>query len=125
MPTTTYTPSHPIIFLCDFANQGMEVPTYDPGSVASANSSCVSIRTIADVDGQVTIMLEPRLPNEAKSGVEVFQGTVETPSKRVAVVTPENKKLLEISLQETRARLRVVVDEEENPSKVWVAVTNA
>lgn len=54
MTTATYSPTHPIAFVFDFANKAMEVPVYDPDKPVSANDSCISIRTISDVDGDVT-----------------------------------------------------------------------
>ena len=99
----------------------MEVPEYDPESVVSANRSCVSIRTIADVDGNVTVTLTSALPAGAREdGLEVFQGRIDSPSGRVAVVTSENEKLLELEVANQKANIRVVVDEEPSPSRIWV-----
>lgn len=96
MATTTYSPPHPIVFVFDFSNKNVAVPEYDSNAVTSANESCVSIRTIADVDGEVTVNLVEALPcNVADIGFEVFCGTINAPGRKVALVTSQNEKLLE------------------------------
>lgn len=119
MSTASYTPLHPILFVFDFSNQNMVVPEYNLDQVASANDSCVSVRTIADVDGDVTVTLAETLPLEV-NGVEVFGGAIAAPSRRVAVVTSHNEKLLETEVQGERATVRIVVDDEAHPSRIWI-----
>src|SRR5687767_3004225 len=116
MPTKTYLPPHPILFVMDFANKDAEIPAYDPASLVSSNDSCVSVRTIADVDGEVTVLLIQSLPEEdAQSAVEVFTGKVLTPSGSIALVTSENEKLIERAVAGKEAVVRVLVDDEANP----------
>lgn len=117
MHTASYTPSHPILFLFDFSNANMIVPECNPEEVVSANDSCVSLPTIADVDGDVTVTLAETLPREA-GGVEVFDGVIAAPSKRVAVVTPHNEKLIETGVHRERATVRIVVDDEVYPRRI-------
>lgn len=122
MNTVTYTPAHPIVFLFDYDDQAMRVPVYDKNQVVSANDGCVSIRTISDVDGDVTVWLGNLMPIEAADGVEVFHGTVRSPNRKVAVVTSENQKLLEVPVQSNRADVVVRVDDAAFPSRIWIAV---
>lgn len=120
---TTYTPPHPIIFIFDPSNDSIEVPEYNAERVASSSTSCVSIRTIADVDGDVTATLAMQPPIETTIGsVEVFRGTIDTPGGRVALVTSENKTLLEMKVSRPRASVRVLVDDEMHPARIWVEI---
>ncbi len=57
-----YTPDHPIVFVMDFSNDDAEVPLHDRERLAIESDSCVSVRTIADVDGDVTVFLSEDLP---------------------------------------------------------------
>ncbi|WP_437485327.1 hypothetical protein WME75_00580 [Sorangium sp. So ce1014] len=121
METTTYSPSHPIIFVFDPSNSSMDVPVYDPGRTVSFNASCVSIRTIADVDGDVTVTLAADLPPGTIAGsTEVFRGLIDTPGERVALVTSENRALLEMNINRRRVPIRVLVDDEMHPARIWV-----
>ncbi|WP_437896833.1 hypothetical protein [Sorangium sp. So ce124] len=121
MKTTTYSPTHPIVFVFDPSNNDMNVPAYDPEQVVSANASCISIRTIADVDGDVALTLGADLPPGATiGGIEVFRGTVDTPGGGVALVTSENQVLLEMKNNRPGANVRVLVDDEMHPAEIWV-----
>lgn len=123
MTTVTYTPSHPIIFIFDFLNENMEVPEYDPLEVVAANNSCLSIRTIADVDGDVTVELLQAFPNDhSNMGEEVFQGAIHAPNRKIAVVTSLNEKLLEADVSDTKVNIHIFVDEKENPSRVQIVI---
>lgn len=117
----TYSAPHPIVFVFDFLNELMEVPEYDANSVTSANNSCVSVRTIADVDGDVTANLATDIPNDVTNAVKVFHGAIDSPNKKIALVTSENEKLLELGVSSIKAEIRIFVDDVKNPSRIWVA----
>ncbi len=121
MSTKVYSSEHPIVFVFDFQNERMEVPVYDPESVVAANESCISVRTIADVDGEVTVTLASSAPRDTMDvGLEVFHGTIDVPSRKVSIVTSQNQKLIEMDVKDTKASVRVLVNEKQNPSRIWV-----
>jgi hypothetical protein len=116
-----YLPPHPIVFVMDFSNDTVEIPDYDPEAVTFSNDMCVSVRTIADVDGEVTVFLGSDLPLDAQNIARlVFAGSIRVPSGSLAVVTSENERLLECAVGDETAELRIFVDDEEHPVKVWV-----
>lgn len=119
MNTARYTPPHPILFLLDCFIRNMVVPEYNPERVVSVRDSCILLRTIAEVDGDVTVTLAEILPREA-SGVEVFAGTIAAPSGRLAVVTSDNEKLLETRVHGKRATVRIVVDDAVYPRRILI-----
>jgi hypothetical protein len=120
MRTATVGLSHPILFVFDFSNKAFSVPEFDPSAAASANSTGVSVRTVADVDGDVTVHIARRLSGISAKGNQVFAGKIQTPSRKVAVVTAENQVLVEASVREPVAQIRVVVDDVEHPTTIWV-----
>jgi hypothetical protein len=123
MQSRQYLPAHPIVFVMDFSNDAVEVPQYDPEHVAASSNTCVSVRTIADVDGEVTVFLADRPPSDAEGlGRHVLTGGIQVPSGAVAVVTSENEKLLERSIGKKTVELQVFVDDEEHPARVWFFV---
>jgi hypothetical protein len=118
-----YYPPHPILFVMDFSNDAVEIPEYKPESVTSSNESCVSVRTVADVDGEVTVFLSDGLPPGAQSDARpVFSGSIRTPSGRLALVTSENEKLVECDFGADKVGVRIFVDDEDYPTTIWVVV---
>lgn len=126
MSQATVALSHPILFVMDFGNDDMIVPTYDEESLTANNDSCVSVRTIADVDGDVTVRLNRVAGNStASTGIQVFQGDVATPTGRIAVVTSLNEKILEMDVASATTRVVITVDDLRHPAQVNVDVYGA
>jgi hypothetical protein len=121
MSSVTISLSHPILFVFDFSNPAFSVPEFDPNAPVSANSNGISIRSASEVDGEVIVNLTEAIPTAvASAGHEVFVGSIAAPSKRVAVVTAENEKLVEAAVPTTTAKIRVVVDDPEHAMTIWV-----
>lgn len=121
MQTLTYTPLHPIIFISDPSNVDAEMPEVDAECVATATDTCIAVRTIADVDGDVTITLSQETPDTIfTSYIEVFSGDIESPGHEVAIINSHDEKLLSIVFIGTLIHVRVFVDDRVYPEKVWV-----
>jgi len=121
MYSTSYTPPHPIVLVCDYDNLDAVIPEYDPRSIISASDTCVSIRTISEIDGDVTVTLTQRLPPELVRGkIAAFSGAIDVPGRRIAVVTSENEKLLEVTVGGNRVALRIFVDQKKYPTAIWI-----
>lgn len=121
MLSTTFTPPHPLVLLCDYDNLDAEIPEYNRRSIIRTTDTCISIRTIPDVDGDVSVTLAHTLPPELiHKSIEVFSGSICVPAKKLAVVTSENVKLLEIDVASDCAMLRIFVDEKKYPSAIWI-----
>lgn len=119
MSQTSFLSSHPILFVFDYENLQVTVPTYDPASVASANETCISVRAISEVDGPVTVSLDELLPSTAV-GAEVYRGTVATPSREISIVTANYEPVLRLSVPGQATDVAIVVDDIQHPSRVWV-----
>ncbi len=116
--------AHPIVFVMDLGNPDALIPDLQPGTV-SATSSCVSVRALADPDGDVTVRLE-RAPSQLAEGLtEVFRGAVETPTGRLAIVTSENQRVADIEVGARRTEVRIAVDAPDHPCQIVVAVVGA
>jgi hypothetical protein len=120
MNTRTYTPSHPIVFIFDYTNSHVDLPHFQEEKLVEQSRTAVYIRTIADVDGDVTVTLVHPQNDDSAPGVEVFTGVIEVPGSKVAVVTSDNEKLLEIDLSRTVAEIRICVDDVSFPTQIWV-----
>lgn len=112
-----------IVFLLDPQRQPITVPPYVPGSVTASNASCISIGTASDVDGEVTLRLnDPSQPSDGETLLEIFDGSLETPSRRIALVTSQNALLLESEVVGVVSRVTIEVDDLRWPSIVQIAV---
>jgi hypothetical protein len=112
-----------IVFLLDPTNKGVTVPTYDPDVVTASNPSCVSVKTLPEVDGEVTLRLtEKTIRHETQRLERVFEGTVETPGKNLAIVTAGFDRALEMPVRDSVTRVAILVDDVEFPSVVEVQV---
>lgn len=119
----TFLPTHPILFLMDYSNREAEVPALDEAAICSHTDTCVSVRTIADVDGDVTVTLSNVPPSSGDGLAEVFRGRIRVPNANVAIVTSENERLLESPTTSENVELRVFVDDRDYPSRVWVTAS--
>jgi hypothetical protein len=115
-----------ILFILDPTNEAAVVPEYVPGECAAATLSCVSIATIADVDGEVTVRLCAPLDDvECTRSTQVFHGSVETPGHVLAVVTSEFERVLEVATTSTVTRITVIIDDVQSPAEVSVDVESS
>ena len=115
-----------ILFILDPTNKNAVVPEYAPGKAAVATSSCVSIATISDVDGEVTVGLCASGDDITRpTALQVFDGTVETPGHVLAVVTSDFELVLEIAAPSTVTHVVVRVDDVDLSSEVTIEIKSA
>lgn len=106
-----------IIFVLDPNHGGVEVPEYS--GLVSVSSSCVSIGTQAEVDGETNITLD----REISDGLScVFDGEIHTSNGAIAVVTAQNSQLARLEGLGVSTRFSVWVDDVNWPSRVSVVV---
>jgi hypothetical protein len=113
--------THPIIFLFDTRNERMSVPTYNPDSTVSFNESCVSIISGCGCEEKLEIKLEYNGYADFTLK-KVFDGFIETPSRKISVVTSLNETLMELELKTYVSRVNIYVDDGDCPSKIFVNV---
>lgn len=112
-----------ILFVLDPGNKDVSVPEYRPDQATAANATCVSVKTLAEVDGDVSVRLEhPRTASTNEPTTMVFDGEIETPGKVLAIVTSLFEKVLETHVQEFITRISISVDDPDAPSVVTLRV---
>lgn len=122
MVTISSSLEHPIIFLFDFENRKMIVPEYDHESTVSYNDSCISIKALSDVDGDVEITMGYFSNVEINDLREVFSGNISLPNKKISIVTSLNEKIIELDVENVRSIVTIFVDDDEFPSRILVAL---
>lgn len=123
MSEVTVAVPNAILFVVDPKNRDAEVPVYDIGKLVCATRSCVSVATISDVDGDVAVTLSPRSDSDlASDRLVVFSGTVQTPNRRIAVVTSQLQVLLETDVSGSECPISIAVDDSGAASVVDVRI---
>jgi hypothetical protein len=121
MNERTLSLDHPILFVEDFSNPELVIPEYSKDSVVSSNASCISIRAIMYVDGEVVVRLLCGNPLTLPHGLsQVFEGVIATPGKNVAIVTSDNEKIIDVDVPGESTRIIVRVNDEEFPSDILI-----
>lgn len=110
-----------IVFILDPETRDIKVPQYDSERTAASNAACVSIKTLADVDGDVTIRLEKRDAAATDNLEMVFAGEVETPNQRLAVVTSSFERIVETAVPGGLAKVTVAVDDPASPALIVIS----
>lgn len=123
MTTVNCSLSHPIIFIFDFDNKLMNVPEYDSESTVSFNDVCVSVKAISDVDGELEVTLIYDDENKCPELKQVFYGSIQTPNRKISVVTSLNEKLIELNVDSKLSSIKIYVDEFEFPSRIMAVLS--
>ena len=112
-------PPNAILFVFDPTNKDVQIPPYINGELTASTASCVSIGTQADVDGDTAISLS--LGGAAPAGLQkVFCDVIVVPNGKVAVVTSQFQRVLELEISTGVVEVNIWVDELHNPSNIAV-----
>lgn len=115
------TPPNAILFVLDPTNKNALVPKYVVGELTAITDSCISVGTQASVDGKVEVSMI--LSNEEPIDLRLaIHGKIIVPNGKVAVVTSEFEKLIEIDLPIGEISASIWVDDLQSPSKVQICL---
>jgi hypothetical protein len=123
MSSLVLAPPHAILFIFDPSNKNVEIPEYVDGELTAENHGCISVGTQPDVDGETTVTLGRHSEGVDLTGLSrVFEGRIETPGRKLAIVTSESQSILERDLGSTEAEVSIWVDDAKNPGRVTVMI---
>jgi hypothetical protein len=81
------------------------------------------VATLADVDGEVTFRLGKQESNSEKPELaQVFDGSIETPGRKLAIVTAQFESVLQTEVPASVTHVTISVDDTHSPSVVCVNV---
>jgi len=90
------------------------------GELVAATSSCVAVGTLAEPDGLTRITLsDEETPTDLET---VFDGSLETPTRTLAVCSVLDEVILETAVEHKQTRTRILVDHRAEPGNVWIVV---
>lgn len=110
-------PQNSIIFISD-PTQRVEVPADVGSTLVAVTSSCVSVGTLAEVDGETTVRLADSFADP--EGEIVFDGSVETPGRRIAVSDVLGNSILEMDVPSSLSRVTIWANDPMEPDLILV-----
>jgi len=123
MNSVVLAPPHAILFILDPSNKNVEIPEYVDGELTAENHSCISVGTQPDVDGDTSVTLGRRSERVDLTGLSrVFEGSIQTPGRKIAIVTSESQSVLEQNIDSTESEVSIWADDAKNPSRVTVVI---
>jgi hypothetical protein len=110
-------PPHPIVFIVD-PSQHSEVPGDTGATLVTSTPSCITVGTQDAASGETMIRLGD-VPKEP-AGHLVFDGTLETPGRRVAVEDSGLAQILSMSVENVRTPIRIWVNDLSEPDLIVI-----
>jgi hypothetical protein len=123
MTSVAISPPNAIVFVLDPANKKAVIPEYLAGNLIAATETCVSVGTQDSVDGETQVTLkfdDSTLPFLHP----IFSGAVATPNGKIAIVTAELQRVLELDVPTEKVSISIWVDDLQNPARVIVIVAS-
>jgi hypothetical protein len=101
-----------------------EIPQSMDGRVINSTSSCITVGTLPEVDGETSIILtdEKAVARSDPSLRAVFAGILFTARKEISVYTVLLKPLATLPVSTVQTRVEVWLDNEVEPRKVCFVV---
>lgn len=119
MDSTRTAPPNSLVLVMD--PRGGEIPASMNQSLVSATNSCIAIGCLSEDDGETDVCLGPR--SNVDSGERpVFDGTLATPSRKVAVKTVLGETLLEATVPAAVTHIRVWANDAAEPDRIVIGI---
>ena len=112
----TVAPPNSIIFVNDPTSE-VGIPQDIGRGLLWATDTCVAIGTLAEMDGETTIRLARDFPTP--QGEVIYEGTIKTPGRLVAVSTSEGVRLISLTTG-SETRLTVWANDSGEPDLILV-----
>lgn len=110
-------PPNSLVVICDLAD-GV-VPEFVADRPVLATDTLITIRCLANMDGETEIRLGPA--HEIGRGERpVFDGILKTPTRELVVSTVEREKLLSDRVPSQTTRIRIWTNEPVEPDEIAI-----
>ncbi|MCF8878821.1 hypothetical protein L5876_03215 [Hyphobacterium sp. SN044] len=108
-----------IVFLYNPDNERLQIPEWKGDGPYEANSTCVSVGTLSEIDGSTMVELLYPCSNDPSPGmILIFEGAIETPDCQVSVNTSEKLDEMLVQVATELSDVRVWVDRPKEPRRV-------
>jgi hypothetical protein len=123
--TINIAPPNSIVFVFDRGNKTVEIPEYVNNRVTVASKSCVSVCTLAEMDGETEVTLSNSQDDQIKSDFAFSdEFKIETPSLELSVSSSQNVELLTTRVEKETTNIRVYYNDKREPDRIAIEVLN-
>lgn len=91
------------------------------GALVASTPSCVTVGTLADVDGEIAVTLTDEWLEFAPADL-FFDGVLEVPSHELSICNVRNEKLMAIALTGDTVRVRIYANSASESDEITVLV---
>ena len=117
--STKVAPPNSVLLIED--SSGGEVPVSMSRSLVAATASCIAIGCRPEDDGETEISLGRS--QEMGGGEQlVFEGSLRTPSRRLAVRTVYGATLLDMTVQAAETTVRIWANDPSEPDRIGIGI---
>lgn len=117
--TVSLSPPNSVVFVVD-PTAPYEVPQDIVSNLVGYTRSCISIGTLAEMDGETSITLG-RVASIAQKEC-IFSGELETPGHEIAVIDSSANKLLSQPVRTSVTRIRIYVNDLSEPNSIAIEI---
>jgi hypothetical protein len=118
--STRLAPPHSLVLIED--SNGGEIPDSMSQSLIATTDSCIAVGCRAEDDGETEIVLGDCKNMNISSEQPMFDGFLQTPSRKLAVRTVLGATLLEISVLESNTRLMIWANDPTEPDHIAIGI---
>lgn len=113
--------SHPVLFVFDMSNPEVVVPEIGADFQVASSLSCITVRVMPAVDGEVRVSLSSQLPPQTEHRrIQIFAGELMAPSSVLSVSTAEMDEILSLNVGSSPISMVIYVDELAHPAHAWI-----
>jgi hypothetical protein len=117
--TKSIAPPNSVIFIADPSSR-YHVPSDSGAALITSTSSCIGVGTLAEMDGETVVSLSEEFVTPR--GNLAFDGMLETPNLRVAIIDSEGNSLLAMSTRSKVSSVKIWVNDASEPDNILVQV---
>lgn len=101
-----------------------EIPDSMSGTSVAATPSCVAVGTLAELDGETTVVLTDGEDSEdvGTATLLVFEGVLQTPRGLLAVCTVDLERVIETTVDAPSTRIRIQADDVAEPDRIVIFI---
>ena len=100
------------------------LPRRSGSSRIASDSNYLVVGTLMSQDGDTEVTLSDSVDEVAAQGAPAFDGTLETPSRRLVLQSADLEVFLEMKTEGPRSRVRVWSNDPREPDQIAIVVGN-
>lgn len=118
--TVSVRPPYSQLVICDPTAQ-VEVPSWEHGATLAASDSCILCACYPEQDGPTRVIFGGDDDVQLK-GLPVFEGTLKTPGRQIALETVEGDGILSMPTKGAETPVRIWTNRNWAPDEVVVVI---